>query len=147
MWDGGALQGPLQVLTSFSCPCHSAYLLFPSTLTNTTQAQALLETCRTVKISSQFLRFSHFYFFAIPGPSPEEKIKKQKKPMCSLMEGLSKPQMLALWLADLPKIKLNSREQCSSSGGGRGHANVIPPSSHCVSYCHKRACLPLLLLG
>lgn len=44
------------------------------------------------------------------------------------MEGLSKPQMLALWLADLSKIKLNSREQWSSSGGRRGHANVIPTS-------------------
>lgn len=41
---------------------------------------------------------------------------------------LSKPQMLALWLADLSKIKLNSREQWSSSGGRKGHANVIPTS-------------------
>lgn len=39
--------------------------------------------------------------------------------------GLSKPQMLALWLADLSKIKLNSREQWSSSEGRKGHANVI----------------------
>lgn len=36
--------------------------------------------------------------------------------------------MLALWLADLSKIKLNSREQWSSSGGRKGHANVIPTS-------------------
>lgn len=48
--------------------------------------------------------------------------------MCSLMAGLSKPQMLALWLADLSKIKLNSRERWSSSRGRRGHANVIPTS-------------------
>lgn len=61
------------------------------------------------------------------------------------MAGLSKPQMLALWLADVPKIKLNSREQCSSSGGGRGHANVIPPLSLCVRLL-PWACLPLLLL-
>lgn len=42
--------------------------------------------------------------------------------------GLSKPQMLALWLAGPSKIKLSSREQWSSSGGRKGHVNVIPTS-------------------
>lgn len=66
--------------------------------------------------------------------------------MCSRMAGLSKPQMLALWLADLSKIKLNSREWWSSSGGRRGHANVIPTSQP-LQLLMPQVCLPLLLLG
>lgn len=80
--------------------------------------------------SSHFFLFLKITFFLMfQGLIKKIYIKNEgKSPVCSLMGGLSKPQMLALWLADLSKIKLNSRERRSSSGGRRGHANVLPTS-------------------